>query len=251
MSALAISGIVFACLFGGGLLGVWLRAALPEHHLSPDSKGLIQLGMGLIATMSALVLGLLIASAQGTYSTQRSEFAQLSSNIIVLDRTLAHYGPEATAARAVLRGAVRQVLQRLAPEDGSPPERVDPKTTQAEGLYDHLQGLTPQTEAQRTSKAQALSLALELSRARWLMFEQEAQSIPLPFLVVLVCWLALIFVSFGLYAPPNATVLAVLFVCALSVAGAIFLILELDQPYAGWIRISPAPLRMALSQLGQ
>jgi len=251
VGGLAISGMVFACLFAGGLIGIWLRAALPEHHLSADSKAVIQMGMGLIATMSALVLGLLIASAQTTFSAQRSEFAQLSSNIIVLDRVLAHYGPEANAARAALRDAVQRVLQRMDPEDGSPPELMNPKTAQAEGLYEHLQGLTPQTEAQRTLKTQALALSLELTRARWLMFEREAQSVPFPFLVVLVCWLAMIFGSFGLYARPNATVVAVLFVCALSVAGAIFLILEMDQPYAGWIRISPAPLRLALSQLGQ
>ena len=73
----------------------------------------------------------------------------------------------------------------------------------------------------------------------------------MPFLVVLVFWLTILFISFGLFAPPNATVIATLFVCALSVSGAIFLILELDQPFEGLIRISSAPLRNALAHLGQ
>jgi hypothetical protein len=169
----------------------------------------------------------------------------------LFDRVLAHYGPETKEARSLLRGAVVRTLNRIWPEDGSQPGQAEPPAGKAEVLYDQIQGLTPQNDAQRSLQAQALSLALNIGQTRWLMFEQEGRSIPIPFLVVLVCWLTIIFVSFGLYAPPNATVVTVLFVCALSIAGAIFLILELDQPFAGWIRIPSAPLRNVLTHLGQ
>ncbi len=242
---------MFACLFAGGLLGTWLRTALPKHHLAEESKDIVRLGMGLIATMSALVLGLLIASAQSSYGTQRSEFTQMSTNIILLDRVLAHYGPETKEARSLLRGAVVRTLNQIQAEDGSKSGPVEPTAAKGEVLYDKLQDLTPQNDAQRSLQSQALSLAFNIGQTRWTMFEQGNRTIPTPFLVVLGCWLTIIFLSFGIYAPLNATVVIVLFVCALSIAGAIFLILELDQPYAGWIKIPSTPLRNALALLGQ
>ena len=253
MSAMAISWIVFACLFAGGLLGTWLRTALPEHHLSEESKDMVRLGIGLIATMSALVLGLLIASAQSSYGTQQSEFTQMSTNIILLDRVLAHYGPETKEARGLLRSAVVRSVNQIWHEDRSQPRPLEPTAPkgEVEVLYDKLQDLTPQNDAQRSLQSQALSLAFNIGQTRWTMFEQRGRTIPTPFLVVLVCWLTIIFISFGVYAPLNATVVIVLFVCALSIAGAIFLILELDQPFAGWIQIPSTPLRNALAILGQ
>jgi hypothetical protein len=251
MSSMTISGIVFTCVFGGALLGMFLRATLPERHLSPDSKNIVNLGMGLIATMAAVVLGLLIASAQGSYGTQLSELTQLSANIILLDRVLAHYGPETKEVRDLLRRAVVRVLAQRWPGDGSGPEQLEPTAAGAEALYDKIQALAPQNDAQRSLQTQAFSLAVNLAQTRWLMFEQKGSSIPMPFLVVLVFWLAIIFISFGLYAPPNATVIVTLLVCAFSLAGALFLILELDQPFEGWIQIPSAPLRNALAHLGQ
>ncbi len=251
MSAMAISWTVFACLFAGGLLGTWLRTALPEHHLSTESKDMVRLGMGMIATMSALVLGLLIASAQSSYSTQRSELTQMSTNVILLDRALAHYGPETKEVQGLLRGVVVRTLNQVWAEEGSQSGPLEQREAKGEVLYDKLHDLTPQNDAQRSLQSQALSLAFTIGQTRWLMFEQGGRSIPNPFLVVLVCWLTIIFVSFGIFAPLNATVVIVLFVCALSIAGAIFLILELDQPFAGWIKIPSTPLRNALALLGQ
>jgi hypothetical protein len=251
VSAVAISWTVFAGVFAGAVFGMLLRKVLPDHHLGTESKDIVRLGMGLIATMSALVLGLLIASAQSSYGTQRSEFTQMSSNIILLDRVLAHYGPETSEIRDLLRGAVVRMLNQVSPVDGARPGKVDPTAAKGEVLYDKLQALRPQSDGQRSLQAQALSLMLAIGQTRWLMFEQAGRSIPMPFLVVLVSWLAFIFLTFGLYAPPNATVVTILLVCALSIAGAIFLILELDEPFGGWMQISTAPLRNALSQLGQ
>jgi hypothetical protein len=251
MSEAAISCIVFACVFGGALLGMILRAALPESHLSTDSKDFVKLGMGLIATMAALVLGLLIASAKSSYDIQRNELTQISANIIVLDRLMANYGPETKDARDLLRRSVARALDQMWPENRSRAVQLEPGTRD-EALYDTLYRLSPKNEDQRLLKSQALTIGANLRQTRWLEVEQRwGSSIPIPVLAALIFWLAIIFVSFGLFAPPNGTVVATMFVCVLSVSGAVFLILELDRPFDGLIRIPSAPLRDALVHLGQ
>ena len=251
MSSIAISLVVFACVFGGGLLGVFLRTALPEHHLSPDSRASVTLGMGLVGTMAALVLALLIASAASSFDTQRNELTELSAKVVLLDRLLGLYGPETKNARELLRSMVIRTLGEIWPEDPSRPGKVEPLTAGAQVLYKNILELSPKDEPQRTLKAQALENALEMGHARELIFEQQGSSISTPLLVVLVFWLTIIFISFGLFAPRNATVIATLFVGALSVSGAIFLILEMYSPFAGVIQIPSTPLRNALSLLGQ
>src|SRR5215470_10132413 len=244
MSPAAISGIVFACVFGGALVGMFLRVSLPEDHLSTDSKDFVKLGMGLIATMAALALGLLIASAKNSYDVQRNELTQISASIIVLDRLMSNYGPETKEARDLLRRSVVGALNQMWPEHRSQAAaRLEPGVS-SDALHDEIYRLTPHNEDQRLLKSQALTIILNLEQRR-------GSSIPMAVLAMLVFWLAIIFVSFGLFAPPNSTVLAVLFVCVLSVSGAIFLILELDRPFEGLIRIPSAPLRDALVHLGQ
>ncbi len=251
MGAMIISWIVFACVFGGALLGMLIRTFVPEHHLSPESKDIVKLGMGLIATMAALLLGLLVSSTKGSYDTQKSELTAMSAKIIVLDRLLAHYGPETKEARDLLRRAVVSVLNQTWPENSSRPAQSEPPAAWTQALHDKIQALGPQNEAQRSLRAQALSLIIDLGQMRWLMFEQSGSSISMVFLVVVVFWLTIIFVSFGLYGRPNATVIVTLFLCALSVSGALFLILELDQPFDGLVQIPSAPLRDALARLGK
>jgi hypothetical protein len=250
VSSLAVGGVVFVCVFGGALLGIFIRAVLPDHHRSTESKDIVKLGMGLIATMAALVLGLLIASAKGSYDARANEITQLSANIVLLDRVMAHFGPDTKDARDLVRRAVVDMLDQLWPGDGSRPAQVVP-TGRAEGLYDLIQALSPQNDVQRSLQAQALSIGVTIAQTRWLLVAQSRRSIPMPFLVLLVAWVAILFVSFGLFAPSNATVIAALFVCALSVSSAIFLILELDQPFSGLIQISSAPMRETLAQLGR
>jgi hypothetical protein len=249
MSSMTVSWIVFAIVFGGALVGMALRALLPEHHTSQDSKDAVKLGMGLVGTMSALVLGLLIASAKSSFDAQRNGLSQLSANVILLDRILAHYGSEAKGCRDQLRQTVATLIDGLWPADRSSEGQFGP-SAEAESLYERLQGLSPQTESQRSLKAAALKAGVDIAQARWLLFAQAGSSIPVPFLVVMVFWLALLFASFSMFARPNATVFTALLLSALSVAGAIFLILELDHPFRGLIRLSSDPLRRVLAQLG-
>jgi hypothetical protein len=252
MSAPSIGIVVFVCVFGGALLGMFLRAVLPAHHLNVDSRDVVKLGMGLIATMAALVLGLLIASAKNTYDAQRNELLRLSANVIELDRILAHYGPATNAAREQLRSALVLTLEQVWPKDGAPAKPIElALATGAQGFYAELRNLKPANEAQRFLEATAVSISAEIGRTRWVLFEQRGRTIPTPFLVMMVFWLTILFVSFGLFAPPNATVIATLLVCALSVSGAIYLVVELDQPFDGLMRLPSTPLRVALGQLGQ
>ncbi|MGB7465220.1 MAG: hypothetical protein WBW14_20165 [Candidatus Acidiferrum sp.] len=249
MSSIAVSSIVFACAFGGAILGMSVRAKLPQPHLNPESKDIVKLGMGLVGTLSALVLGLLIASAKGSYDAQSSELTQMAARVVVLDRVLAHYGPETKEARALLRGSVVRILDQAWSKRHAGTSQLEAPSG-GEGLLDKVQELTPKDDKQRLLQAQATSVVLGLGETRWLQYAQGAVSVSMPLLIVLVFWLTTIFVSFGLVAPANATVLTSLLVSALSVSAAILLILELYSPYSGLIRVSSVPLRGALTQLG-
>ncbi len=249
MTSMTIGWIVFACIFGGALVGMILRSRLPEHHLNSESRDLVKVGMGLIATMSALVLGLLIASAKSSFDSQRSELAQMAANVILLDRVLAHYGPETKECRELVRNFVAVTRGRYWPDEAPLPPNQSPFSTEV--LYDKIQDLAPKNDAQRTLQSQALKTCVDIAQTRWLLFAQRDSSIPTPFLIMLVFWLAVLFASFSLFAPPHATTIATLLVCALSVSGAIYLILELDRPFDGLVRVSSLPLRNALEQLGQ
>jgi hypothetical protein len=254
MNSLEVSCIVFGCICAGIVLGVILRSVLHEKHLSAESKDLVKMGMGLIGTMTALVLGLLIASAKGSFDTQRNGLAQMSGNIIFMDRALARYGPEANDTREMLRASVADMLKRTWPEEDSESKHPETKSGtegKYEGLYDKIQALAPKNEAQRALQAQAMKTAMDIGQARWLLFAQKGSSIPTPFLVVMVAWLTLIMASFSLFAPPRPVVVITLLICALAVSSAIFLILELDRPFDGIIHLSSAPVRSALAQLGR
>jgi len=210
--------------------------------------------MGLIGTMTALVLGLLIASAKSSFDTQRNGLGQLAGNIIFLDRILARYGPESRVMRDMLRASVADMLKRTWPQEDPQSDHTQASSTtegRYEGLFDKLQELSPKNDTQRTLQSQALKTLSDMSQSRWVLFAQTGSSIPTPFLIVLICWLALLMASFSLFAPPNPTAIVTLLICALAISSAIFLILELDRPFHGMIQISSAPVRSALAQLGR
>jgi hypothetical protein len=244
-----VSAIIFSCIFGGAILGMWLRGVLPEHHLSAETRDLMKLGVGLIGTMAALLLGLLVASTKSSYDARSSELTQMAANTILLDRMLAHYGPETGQIRGILKIAVARTIDQVWPKNGK--EGGLTSQTGGEVIYDKIQELMPRSDTQRAIKSQAESMAITLGQTRWLLFEQSGSSISMPLLVVVVFWLSTLFVSFGLFAPRNATAILTLLVSAISVAGALFLILELDRPFSGLIQISSTPLRNALEVLGK
>jgi hypothetical protein len=229
------------------LLGRSMRRRLPEHHLSADSKDGVKLALGLVATMTALLLGLLVSSAKGTYDTERSEVIQMAAKAAFLDRVLALYGPEAAGARAQFREAMTDAVRLMWPGEGKTPAWLATTRQEGDDFYVALQHLSPQDETQRSLKAQAATLAVELAQLRALLQAQSLPSISRPLLIAVVCWLLFIFLGFSLVAPPNATTTLALVASAFSVAGAVFLILELDHPLGGLIGISNEPMLNALN----
>jgi hypothetical protein len=175
---------------------------------------------------------------------------QMAGKVVFLDRILSHYGPGAAEARALLRRAMENAIVHIWPQNQAPPTQVVPDKAKGDALYDALQKLAPQNEAQQALKSQALSIALNLGELRWLLFAQAGSSIARPLLVIVVFWLAILFFSFGLFGPSNATAITALMVAALSVSASMFLILELDQPFKGFVQIPSQPMINALEQLG-
>jgi hypothetical protein len=251
MSSFAIASVVFGCSFGAALIGMVLHVKLPDHHLDSDSRDVVKLVMGLIATMSALVLSLLIASANSSYDRQSSELKALATNVLLLDRTLKFYGPGAKEARNGLREAIVQTHDRIWSRKGVRPENLDSRATQnsVNANIEQLLNLSPKTDAERMMQSRAVQESESIAQSRLLMFEQLGGSASWPFLTVLVFWICVLFLGFGLFARFNTTVTVALFVGALSVAGAIFLILELSDPYRGLMRLSDEPLRNAMTQI--
>jgi hypothetical protein len=253
MTSLETAAMVFACLAGGAGLGMAVRRRLPAEHLTSEAKDVVKLGTGLIGTMAALLLGLLTASAKTSFDAENSAVKQTAAQLLSLDRALAQYGPEATPLRTQLHTLVEERVATIWPADAPARPDMQPRSTSlAEEFLARLRQLSPTGPAQRDAQATALKLTEQILEARFLVFTQAAGSaIPIPFLVVVVFWLTLVFGSFAILSPPNATVAVVLLLSALSVSGALFLVMEMDTPFEGLLRISPAPLQYALARMGQ
>ena len=243
--------IAFALALSGILLGRFAQKMVPEGHLSSDSKEVIKLSMGVVATLSALVLGLLVASANSIYGARESEVNQITAYVVLLDKLLAQYGAEAKRARDSLRQAVPPMVNRIWKEASTPRLHAAPfkATAEGEAVYQRVQDLEPTNDSQRGLKERITQIATDLAQARILLFSHLGSSIPFPFLAVLMLWMIILLAGFSLMAPSNGTTLAALLICALSVCGAIFLILELDQPFSGLMAIRSEPLRHALEPL--
>lgn len=236
MNSSAISLLVFFILFGGALAGMAIRSALSERHRDADSKETVKVAMGLIATLSALVLGLVIASAKSSYDEQFSQVRQLTARVIYLDQLLVQYGSDTLQARKSLRQAVEQAVGHIWRESVSG-QKVFKSTDAASTLVTEIESLSAQNDSQRSLQARAIQAIGEIAQTRLLLFARSGTSIPIPFVLVLIFWLTTLFTSFTLFSHTNAIAIVALLVSALSVAGAIFLILELDQPFSGLLRI--------------
>jgi hypothetical protein len=246
MSALLISLIVFACVLGGMLLGLFLH--LPDDHLASDTKDVVRLAMGLVATIVGLALGLLIGSAKAFLDTQNAEIAQLAANSVMVDHLLLHYGPDANDARQRLRTVVSGFNRLTLGENGGTESTLE--EGRGEELVETIQMLSPQTDIQRSLKNQVIELAVQMGQTRWLMFEQRTVPVPTILLSVLTFWLVALFISFGVFAKPNATLITSMVVSAFAVSAAIFLIIEMYHPYGGLVQVSNEPMRAAIAQLG-
>ncbi len=251
MNAVVLALITFLCTFSAALTATVVRGRLPAPHLSKESQDVVRLGVGLVATMTALLLGLVTAAARSTFDAQDVAIRNSGAAILTLDRHLARYGPETQRTRDLIRRAIAARIDEIW-HKGSGTEAVHAAGTSApiEDVENQILALSPQTDNQRWFKSESLKLSQEIVKARWRVLESGGGAVPVPFLVVVIFWLTVTFASFGLYAPRNATVVAMLFVASVSVAAAVFLVLELDGPLDGIIKVSSAPMEYVLSQLG-
>ena len=253
MNSLAVSLICFVCSFGGAVLGMYISKVLPASHLSDSSRDTLKLMTGLMATLAALVLGLLIASAKASYDRANDDFRQLAAKTDPAR-------PRTRRVRARDEGGSRFSLERykarmdqLFPTAGmdAHPGPMERRPLQVEQIETRVRALLPASDAKRAHMERALQLLDQMANSGWVLtIEESDNALPTPMLVVLIAWLAAMFVGFGMLAPRNATVAAALLVGALSVSASIFLIEEMNHPLDGMIQISGTPLRNALKFLG-
>ena len=250
MRPLVISAITFALAFGAALCAVYFRKIIAADHLREDVKDVVRLSTGIIGTIAALVLGLLIASAKNSYDARVTQFKQITTNVILLDLLLEQYGPAAQNLRGTLRIGLPMMVERITNEGRSGKPAPFETIPEAQRFINSIQTLKPATEAQHALQTRIVDAAVQLAQSRLALFTQSHESIPAPFLTILIFWLSVIFASFGLFVRPVPIVVVTFVVGALSVAGALFLVLEMDQPFAGLFQISTETLSNALAPLG-
>lgn len=252
MTALTVSLIVSACVLAGGLLGLSLHRVLPEAHLTKETQDVVKLGTGMLSVLASLVLGLLIATTKSAFDTTDHEIRSYAADMILLDETLRDYGQAAMPVRDALGRYARVLLRDTWPEKGKdlPFVREDrPAGELLERVRDLIRGLAPADGGQRWLQDQALQTSTALLRQRWLLIEQAGPSVRPFVLVILTSSIVLIFASFGLNAPRNATVAAAFVLCSLAIGGAIFLVLEMDTPFAGLMKISSQPITSVVAHM--
>jgi hypothetical protein len=244
--------LTFACSFGGALVGLTLGSLLPERERSAETWDAVKVAIGLVATMTAMVLGLVTAAAKGSFDALSLAIKDSAAEVIVLDGVLARYGPETRELRQTLRDVLGRRLDATWPRNGRQPVQLEtPETLHA--VDDIVQGilrLVPRDDTQRRLAARAMELGESMLKTRWVAAAGSGHAVPVAFVVVLMFWLTVSFMSYALFAPRNATVIAALLLCAVCVGCALFLIMELDSPFEGLVTVSPAPLRFAYDRMG-
>jgi hypothetical protein len=252
VSPTTIGLFVFVCTFSGALLGLLLRGFLPSHHLGNEARDTVKLGIGLVATITALILGLVTASAKEAFDSADRALKDAAANVLSLDRVLARYGSETAAIRAALKRTVAERVDLIwTKRSRSQPFDLAGSTHEIELLPANIRRLEPRNDDQHGLRARALDLTETMMRSRWHVSVGLGTAIRPQFVAVLLFWLTVTFASFGMLGERNVTVVCVLLVCAISVAGAVFLVLELDGPFDGLITVSPEPLKYAIAHLGE
>ncbi len=257
MNSYQISLIAFSIIFGCALLGFLLQSFIPKDHLIGDSKDAVKLGAGLLATMAALVLGLMVSSAKGTFDSVNLHISDAAAMNMHLDHVLKQYGPETAKIRTELRTSISKRLRDIWPEEVS-----DPKAQAAAGKDARIQGtsldvmksmitdLQPTTLMQRKLQDSAFNIVHEIERERYTVEALATGNLSMFLVFIPVFWTAALTLIYSTMASRNLTVISVLFICSLSIAASIFLIFEMSTPLDGTIKVSSAPLRMVIKEIG-
>jgi Protein of unknown function (DUF4239) len=249
MNALAMSSLVFVLVFGGALAGMAVRRVKPDERFTSEAKDSIRLAIGLVVTMTGLVLGMLVSSGKTFYDAEKNQVAELSAQVILINDLLTGYGPETEQLRIEAHHSIEEIADRIWPKSKTQSFELKPSANGAD-FYKHVQQLVPKNEAQAAAKAQLLTATLNLRKTYWLLFLQTEQtSITVPILSAVASWLLVIFFSFGIFAPRIPNVILTFAICAMAVSVAIFIILSMNSPFSGAFRISPAAVRDVLGQI--
>ncbi len=251
MGSWAVAAIAFGCMFVGAMGAMGIARYLPAHHISKETQDAVKLGVGMIAAMASLILGLMTASVKGNFDTTDRDVHTYATYVLGLDASLRHYGPDTAAARTLLDDYARAVVSET--WDGTPDlpalHSPQPSETLLSQLDTAVRQLTPATPEAQELRAEALARLNAIITTRWSVLEESTAAIPTIFIVVLVIWLTLIFASFGLFAPANAVSILALTLCSASIGGALFLILEMSGPFDGFIAVSPKPMTDAIASI--
>lgn len=252
MNAVPISAIIIIILFGSALVTMFAARFLPDHHLSPETKSVVSVSVAVVGTLSALVVGLLISTANSSFMAKAQEIADISADVISLDRLMRRYGPEAEDGRVLLHHYTAAKLKDLFPENSDQaPDMGDIATvSMLEELQNKILAFIPANDRQRWLQAQSLQLTAAIMATRW-QLAHENVSTPRPLLLLVLFWFVIIFASFGLFAPRNITSIVAIFLCSVGVGSAIRVITELQEPFGGSIRVSNTPLTYALEVIGR
>jgi hypothetical protein len=242
--------ISFIALTAGIVLGMILRNRVPKQHLD-GAKEVVRLGAGFLATLSAVLISLMITSAKSSYDTQDGHFRTLAAYLVETDQLLVQYGPETTQIRILMRQAVPAAIDRIWREERSASQNsAFTAASLAEQIGSAIATLTPADDAHRALKRRIEEASAEIARIRLLMFANGGAAIPTPFLLILIFWLAVVFASYSLFVEPSRTVIAALLVFALSISSALFLVADLSQPFVGLMQLPKEQLRHTLGPLG-
>jgi hypothetical protein len=251
-SSLLICVMALVAMFGGGVIGIFAGRILPKHHLSDSSASAVKLMATIVVSLTSLVLALMLSSANSSFSVNAGIVKKLSSDLIHLDHLLRTYGPEANEARASLRAYTTRKSDELFPASAVPASTDRETSDRLDSLLDSILSLAPADRRHTALVEQALAITSSIYAERWLLWENPGTTVPPQFLLVLIFWLFLIFVSFGLFAPVNHTVIASFLLCSIAVSGAILMILDMGDPmHPGWVQVSGEPMRRAVIEIGR
>jgi hypothetical protein len=251
LHSVVVGILVFAFTFGGALVGMTIGPRLPSAHVQNETRRVVKLGTALIATLTGLVLGLLVSTANGEFVTASNEVKAVSAKLVMLDHVLGRYGAETGPIRAELRRYVEVKIEQIW-SGRHRPVRETAAGDRLDATFDRLNDLSPTSAVQRGLKARAIELADDITKSRWMLIEGNAGDVlPRPFLGIVIFWLTVLFVSFGLFGQRNATSVVAMAVCSLSVATALFLVIELSRPFGGIITVSDAAPRNALANMSR
>lgn len=263
MSEIESALLVFVLVLAATAVGVVLRPRLPEEHKADETVQLVQLVIGMLVTFAALVLGLLTAAAKDSFDTVAADFRQHAAQLIQLDAQLRDYGPDADSARRQLRDYTAAIVASTWREKGGQSENDGHNELPGQQLEDarlgqtlraagrEIRRLEPRDAYHRKLADEALASLIQLDHERWKLIEEARNSISKPFFAMLTFWLMAIFLSFGLIAPRNALALVTITLGALSIASAVYVIVDLETPLSGSFSISGEPMRDALAHLSR